>query len=230
MRTTFRSPRAAAVLTVGGAALLSVPWSAAAGSETVQMRDFAFSMPALQVAVGDTVTWTNEDKALHDATTTQAPVKFASPYLKTGESWSYTFTAPGVYSYVCSLHPKMVASITAIGSAPTPTPAPVAKATAKPAARPKPTPTPAAKAAPKPSPTPKPTPTPTAKAKAPKAVAAAPAAPVVTPQATATPAAVPVSASNELDLTPAVEVGGAVVTLVVLGLLGYGLLAGRRAV
>lgn len=42
---------------------------------------------------------------------------FASPYLKTGESWSSTFTAPGVHSSICSLHPKMVASITAGGAA-----------------------------------------------------------------------------------------------------------------
>ncbi|HVE26753.1 MAG TPA: plastocyanin/azurin family copper-binding protein [Sporichthya sp.] len=246
MRPTLpRRPRAAAIVTVGAAALLSVPWSAAAGTESLEMRNFAFSAPAVQVAVGDTVTWTNQDKALHDATTTKAPVAFASPYLKTGESWSYTFTAPGVYSYICSLHPKMVASITAVGAAPTPTPVrpkPVAKAVA--AGRATPTP------APRVSPTPTPAVTPTAKAatapkpvpavkalkarKAPEApkpaagiLAAAPAAPVT---AAAPPRAVaPVLSSDELDLMPAVEIGGLAVTVTVLALLAYGFRAGRRA-
>jgi plastocyanin len=34
-------------------------------------------------------------------------LSFMSPLIKTGETWSYTFDAPGTYSYVCDLHVNM---------------------------------------------------------------------------------------------------------------------------
>jgi hypothetical protein len=57
------------------------------------------------------VTWTNTDQAPHDITTTSAPVAIHSPTLKTGMSWSYTFRTPGNYSYICSIHPDMRATV-----------------------------------------------------------------------------------------------------------------------
>lgn len=90
---------------------------AATTAAAVEIRNFTFSVPALNVAVGDSVTWTNMDKALHDATTTDSPVEFISPTLRTGESWTYTFLEPGTYDYYCSLHPQMVASVVAAPAA-----------------------------------------------------------------------------------------------------------------
>jgi copper binding plastocyanin/azurin family protein len=65
------------------------------------------------VSVGATVTWTNTDQVPHDATSTAGPAKFTSPTLPTGRAWSYTFTVPGTYSYYCSIHPYMKATILA---------------------------------------------------------------------------------------------------------------------
>jgi hypothetical protein len=40
------------------------------------------------------------------------PATFHSPMLSQGQSWKFTFTTAGSYSYVCSVHPDMTASIT----------------------------------------------------------------------------------------------------------------------
>ncbi|GHE83898.1 hypothetical protein GCM10017786_13960 [Amycolatopsis deserti] len=122
---------------------------AGAASQAVMMEGYAYSPSSLTVRVGDTVTWTNHDQAPHDVVTTSAPVAFKSAMLSQGQSWSYTFTTPGTYSYYCSVHPDMRATIVV-------QPAPVAAAPASTAPRtstPKATrsPSAAAPAAPAPS-------------------------------------------------------------------------------
>ncbi|QUQ62968.1 cupredoxin domain-containing protein [Kutzneria sp. CA-103260] len=99
---------------------LLAPISAAAG-QAVTMAQYAFAPAALTVHVGDTITWTNQDQAPHDVTTTSGPVSVHSPTLSTGQSWTYTFTQPGAYSYICSIHPDMKAQITVLAPAPTTT-------------------------------------------------------------------------------------------------------------
>src|SRR5207302_6994602 len=79
---------------------------------------------AITVQPGDMLTWTNLDDAPHDVTTTAAPQALASGELDKGDSWSYTFTAPGTYSYHCSVHPDMTATVT-VTDAPAAAPAPV---------------------------------------------------------------------------------------------------------
>lgn len=75
----------------------------------VKITDFAFSPLALTVALGTTVTWTNEDDEPHtvDATTRA----FKSGVLDTDQKFSFTFTTPGTYKYFCALHPHMTGTI-----------------------------------------------------------------------------------------------------------------------
>jgi amicyanin len=94
----------------------------ASATKTVEIMDYKYSPATLTVKVGDTVTWTNHDSAPHDVTITEGPEKFKSPTLKKGESFSYTFEKAGKYSYYCSIHPDMKASVTAEGSGSTPPP------------------------------------------------------------------------------------------------------------
>ena len=108
----------------------------------------------MAISQGDTVTWTNKDSVPHDVVVTSGPVKFRSPMLSEGKSWSYTFSQAGSYSYTCSVHPDMHATLAvkAKAVAPAPvatTPAAVAPTTAHSEASPSathatPTPTPAA--------------------------------------------------------------------------------------
>jgi len=72
----------------------------------------------LTVTAGDSVTWTNLDSVAHDVTVTRGPTLFHSPMLGKGQSWSYTFTVAGPYSYVCSVHPDMRASLTVLAAVP----------------------------------------------------------------------------------------------------------------
>jgi nitrite reductase (NO-forming) len=69
-----------------------------------------YSANILEVAVGDTVTWTNEDAAmLHTATAVDGT--FDSGFLSEGESWSYTFTEEGEFEHLCTPHPWMRAKV-----------------------------------------------------------------------------------------------------------------------
>ena len=58
---------------------------------------------------GTTVTWTNRDDIPH--TVVSEDQTFKSKALDTDESYSFTLTKPGTYSYFCSIHPKMTAKV-----------------------------------------------------------------------------------------------------------------------
>ncbi len=94
-------------LAVAGAALLPLTPVRAADS-AVHIDNFTFDPPQLAVKAGTTVTWTNRDDIPH---TVVSPGKFRSKALDTDDSFSFTFTAPGVYDYFCSLHPHMTGKI-----------------------------------------------------------------------------------------------------------------------
>ena len=82
---------------------------AATGQTTVTIQNFAFSPATLTVKVGDKVTWTNKDSAAHSATADDG--SFDTGVLQNGESGSVTFSKPGTYTYHCSIHPMMKATI-----------------------------------------------------------------------------------------------------------------------
>jgi plastocyanin len=82
---------------------------AAAGS-TVSIASFSFQPAALTVAVGTTVTWTNNDSARHTVTADDG--SFKSGTLGKGGTFSQTFATPGTFAYHCAFHSSMTATIT----------------------------------------------------------------------------------------------------------------------
>jgi plastocyanin len=85
--------------------------AAPVGGNAVAIKNFAFAPSALTVKVGTMVTWTNQDTDEHTVTSQQTgPLK--SSALPTGGHYSYTFTKPGTYSYLCTIHPFMTATVT----------------------------------------------------------------------------------------------------------------------
>ena len=106
----------------------------AATSVSVMIENYKYSPAALTIKVGTKVTWTNMDTAPHTVTVSSGPVKFASPNLQKGESYTYTFTKAGTYSYYCAVHPDMKATVTVTGTTttPPPTPAPTTPAPSTP--------------------------------------------------------------------------------------------------
>lgn len=96
----------------GTAAGSSAAPAAPVGGNTVLIKGFAFAPAALVVKVGTTVTWTNRDTDAHTVTSQGNGGPLASTALSTGQSYSYTFTKPGTYSYLCTIHPFMTATVT----------------------------------------------------------------------------------------------------------------------
>ncbi|HEV2365336.1 MAG TPA: cupredoxin domain-containing protein [Caulobacteraceae bacterium] len=111
----MRSPRvfirtfAAGVLTaaasIAGHAAIAAPVVA-----SVTIQNFDFHPMALTVPIGATVKWKNLDGEPH--TVTSADGSFRSGALDQDDTYDHTFTKPGVYTYLCSIHPRMVATIT----------------------------------------------------------------------------------------------------------------------
>lgn len=81
----------------------------ASNGNSIAIANFAFAPAVLTVKVGTKVTWTNNDGATHTVTADQGA--FGSGGLPTGQSYSFTFTKAGTYTYHCSIHPAMTASI-----------------------------------------------------------------------------------------------------------------------
>jgi plastocyanin len=83
--------------------------SASAADTSVTIKNFSFAMD-VTVTPGSTVTWTNLDGEPH--TVASADGLFRSPALDQNDSFSFKFEKPGVYKYICSIHPKMRATVT----------------------------------------------------------------------------------------------------------------------
>jgi plastocyanin len=119
VRTAFRFAGAAlaALIFVAGA----VPSIAAAKTVEVKMTDTPPKFVPLTVTIqkGDTVEWINNAASLHSVTTNPAVAQdpkdvsapagakpFDSGFMTPGAKWSYTFSVPGTYKYLCLPHEK----------------------------------------------------------------------------------------------------------------------------
>jgi plastocyanin len=69
----------------------------------------SFSPNPVEVKVGETVTWINDDSGRH--TVTSKDGVFDSGMMGKGQSFSFIFDKAGEYSYDCSPHPNMVGTV-----------------------------------------------------------------------------------------------------------------------
>ena len=76
----------------------------------VIIRDYTFEPDTLTVPVGATVTWVNHDDEAHAVESKDKGFP-SSKLLERGGKYSYTFTAPGTYKYLCSVHSFMMGKI-----------------------------------------------------------------------------------------------------------------------
>ena len=152
-REAVPTPEAALTATVAPAA---DPGAAATASANI----VDFDHRSLTVPAGTAVTWTNRGDFIH--TTTSVDNLWDSDFLESGETFSFIFSQPGTYDYLCNLHPDMTATITvtspdAAQPAPTVMAAPTPTATARPAPAATSPPPPTATATPTSMPEPQPT-------------------------------------------------------------------------
>ncbi len=80
--------------------------------------DQAFSPKEITVKAGTTVVWTNSDAIAHtvtsgtsDGTSGTPDGLFDSGFLNNGDTFSFTFTEPGTYTYYCIPHPWMTGTV-----------------------------------------------------------------------------------------------------------------------
>jgi plastocyanin len=107
------TPDAPALAPLPGAPATAAPGAGSAGGSagaeaatsaaTVNIQAFAFTPAVVRVRAGGTVTWTNNDSAVHNAIGTG----FDTGPLARGQSATITFDTPGTYDYRCTPHPAM---------------------------------------------------------------------------------------------------------------------------
>ena len=78
-------------------------------SSVVNISNSAFDPAELNVAVGTTVTWSNNDSLTH--TVTASGGEFNSGDMKRGQNFGYTFNEPGSFEYGCTIHPAMQGTV-----------------------------------------------------------------------------------------------------------------------
>jgi plastocyanin len=101
---------------------LATPLRLTAADQSVSIAGFAFAPPTVTINIGDTVTWTNNDGAMH-TTTSDTPGLWDSGDLGTSATFQHTFSQAGTFPYHCERHPGMQATVVvqAPGGTSTPT-------------------------------------------------------------------------------------------------------------
>lgn len=84
----------------------------AIGVTQVSIRNYTYQPANIQVVWGTTVTWTNQDSAVHSVVLphiidSETDIREGGP-LGQGQSFRYTFMARGTFQYYCTEHPNMV--------------------------------------------------------------------------------------------------------------------------
>jgi len=82
----------------------------ATGGTAVSVQDNSYAPADLKVAVGDTVTFTNEGAIAHTVTATEG-ADFDSGSMASGATFEFTAEKAGTVSYVCTFHPGMTGTI-----------------------------------------------------------------------------------------------------------------------
>jgi plastocyanin len=83
--------------------------SAATGT-AVSIVTFTFQPATLTVAVGTTITWTNNDTVAHIVTADDG--SFESKKIAPGGTFSHAFATAGAIAYHCAIHASMKATVT----------------------------------------------------------------------------------------------------------------------
>jgi len=92
-------------------AVLVLALPAYAAGHAVQIKGMKFNPARLNVAVGDTITFTNGDSGRHTATALDG--SFDTGRLATGKSATVRIATAGKHDFRCMIHPSMKGTVTA---------------------------------------------------------------------------------------------------------------------
>jgi amicyanin len=108
--TSTRSPTTAAASSASPATTAAAAAPDPAATAAVGIINFKFTPSAVTVKVGTTVVWTNNDTVAHTVNFDTGGIN--SNVLNQNDQFSYTFSTPGTYAYICAIHPFMHGSVT----------------------------------------------------------------------------------------------------------------------
>ncbi|MGI0004010.1 MAG: cupredoxin domain-containing protein, partial [Candidatus Nitrosotenuis sp.] len=98
--------------------VMSADVSAPSGSSTpgCEETDECFIPSTVEIGVGGTVTWTNDDTAAHTVTSGSIAADgpdgtFDSSIFMAGKTFEFTFDEAGEYDYFCVVHPWMTGKV-----------------------------------------------------------------------------------------------------------------------
>jgi amicyanin len=111
----FRPHPSSTAMTMPSSSPSSATSSSAVSTDAVTIDNYAFSPASIKVTVGTTVTWTNQDPVDHTVTVDNGNGPM-SMLISRGQSFSYTFGKAGTYSYHCTPHPYMKATVLVVSS------------------------------------------------------------------------------------------------------------------
>lgn len=83
--------------------------SAVTEKQAITIENYSYSPANLVIKAGETVTWTNKDSVAHTATSNDGA--FDTGLIGQNETASVTFDTSGTFSYHCTPHPQMQATI-----------------------------------------------------------------------------------------------------------------------
>ena len=104
-----RAPRKVVVQPEAPADAANAQPAAVPGGNKVSINNFAFQPATLSVAVGDSVTWANDDGSPHGLQFKDGSQ--GKDLMLPKESFRRSFDQPGTYDYACSVHPYMSGAI-----------------------------------------------------------------------------------------------------------------------
>jgi plastocyanin len=99
------------LLVIAVAVPILVLTPAYAATKAIDITSRGFAPKQVTIPLGDTVMWTNKDTAVHQVVADQA--KFtSSPMLQAGQSYSFTFTKSGIFTYHDGANVKRTGKVT----------------------------------------------------------------------------------------------------------------------
>jgi len=73
------------------------------------IKNISYLQPKIQITVGTTVEWTNNDPLPHSVTAVDK--SFNSGLIQPGKTFRHTFTKAGTYNFYCMPHPFMKGAV-----------------------------------------------------------------------------------------------------------------------
>ena len=89
--------------------ITTFPQTPASGTYTVRINNFAFDPADITVKAGSTVRWVNGDEVPHRIQFDDE--HYSTLLLGSSQSGSQRFFEPGVYPYICLIHPEMQGTV-----------------------------------------------------------------------------------------------------------------------